>query len=148
MIPEEDATQEARMSRWLVSHGYQQRYGTSDSAIRKNLAVVGRCADFVGYHPGRGMWLIAESKGGNIYGVETQLGNTLHGLLGVEPEAIEAVELLLYVSMYQYTRLSLEEVSGYAIQDGFLGYRDEKEVFHFTEIEGIRVKIESENALW
>jgi hypothetical protein len=50
--------------------------------------------------------------------------------------------------MYQYTRLSLEEVSGYAIQDGFLGHRDEKEVFHFTEIEGIRVKIESESALW
>src|SRR5215203_3988123 len=104
MIPDEDATQEARMRSWLVSLGYQQPYGTTDAEIRRNLGISGKCADFVGYHSGRGMWLIAESKGGNIYGIEAQLENTLRGLLHIEPEAMEGIELRLYTSTRQYAR--------------------------------------------
>jgi len=34
---------------------------------------VGRCADFVGYDPQRGTWLIAESKGSNLTTVQEDL---------------------------------------------------------------------------
>ena len=141
MIPEGEATQEARMRRWLVSQGYQQRYGTNDAEIRRNLGITGKCADFVGYHPGRGIWLIAESKGGNIGTAEKQLANTLQGLLLIEPEAIEAVELWIYMSQRQHGNLLQKGLSGYSLQEGFLGAVDELDVFQFILIEGIRVRV-------
>src|SRR5215212_4889864 len=114
------AAQEERIRRRLVGEGYQQPYGTTDAEIRRNLRIRGKCADFVGFHPGRGTGLIAESKGGNIYGVEEQLENTLRGLLIIEPEAIEGIELRLYISTRQYTRLDSGVLSSYVIQDDFL----------------------------
>ena len=133
------------MRRWLVSQGYQQRYGTNDAEIRRNLGINGKCADFVGYHPGRGMWLIAESKGGNIGTAEKQLASTLQGLLLVEPEAIEAVELWIYISQRQYDLLLQKGLGGYSLQEGFLGAVDEQDVFQFIMIEGIKVHVVGEN---
>ena len=143
MIPEGAATQEARMRRLLVSQGYQQPYGTTDAEIRRRLGITGKCADFVGYHPGRGMWLIAESKGGNIDLAEEQLRNTLRGLLEAVPEAIEALEFWIYINQRQYNKLSEHELAGYFLQNGFLGFF-EKQVFRFTTIEGVRIHVEAE----
>ena len=145
MSAEGEATQEARMRRWLVSQGYHQPYGTTDAEIRRRLGITGKCADFVGYHPGRGMWLIAESKGGNIDLAEEQLTNTLHGLLFIEPEAIEAVELWIYMSQRQYEQLLQKRLSGYSLQEGFLGTMNEEEVFQLTLIEGIRIRVVGES---
>src|SRR4051794_12681427 len=105
----------------LVSQGYLQRYGSSDGEIRRRLGIKGACADFVGFHPQRGMWLIAESKGGNLERAEKQLANTLLGLFSSEPEAAEAVELRIYMNEQQYTRLRTEGLAGYVLYDGFLG---------------------------
>jgi len=93
MIPDEDATQEARMRSWLVSLGYQQPYGTTDAEIRRRLGITGKCADFVGYHPEQGRWLVAESKGGDIEAAYLQIANTLQGLLARETAAVGNTEL-------------------------------------------------------
>lgn len=143
MSAEGEATQEARMRLWLVNQGYHQPYGTTDAEIRRRLGITGKCADFVGYHPGRGMWLIAESKGGNIDLAEEQLRNTLRGLLDAVPEAVEALELWLYINQRQYNKLSQHELAGYSLQNGFLGFF-EKQGFRYTTIEGVRVHVEVE----
>lgn len=139
------AAQEERIRRRLVSEGYKQRYGITDAEIRRKLGIRGKCADFVGFHPGRGTWLIAESKGGNLEVAEEQLANTLHSLLLIEPEAIEAVELRIYMSQRQYEHLLQKGIGGYSLQESFLGATDEQDVFHFTLIEGIKVLVVTES---
>jgi len=116
MIPEEDATQEARMRRWLISQGYQKSYGTTDAEIRRRLGITGKCADFVGYHPEQGNWLIAESKGGDNEAAYLQIANTLRGLLTRETTAVGNTELQIFISAQQYERLSLSGLSGYWVE--------------------------------
>jgi hypothetical protein len=141
MIPEDEATQEARMRRWLVSQGYQQSYGTTDAEIRRRLGISGKCADFVGYHPQQGNWLIAESKGGDIEAAYLQITNTLQGLLARESAAVGNTKLQIFISAQQYERLSLHGLSGYFVRDGFLGNEDEQDVFHFILLDGERIQI-------
>ena len=135
--------QEEQVRKRLVSEGYVERYGTNDAEIRQRLRISGPCADFVGFHPRRGMWLIAESKGGNLERGEKQLANTLQGLLTIEPEAVEALELRIYMNEQQHTRLLTEGLAGYLLVEGFLGFM-QGTGFQFTLIRGMRVRVEAE----
>jgi len=143
MLDPQRPSQEAKVRQRLISEGYVERYGTNDADIRRRLKINGSCADFVGFHPQRGMWLVAESKGGNLERAEQQLANTLQGLLVIEPEALEAVELRIYMNEQQYSRLLREGLAGYLLVEGFLGFMQEMG-FEFTLIQGIRVRIEVE----
>jgi len=133
-------SQEEQVRKRLISEGYIERYGSNDTEIRRRLGINGPCADFVGFHPQRGMWLVAESKGGNLERAEKQLANTLRGLLAIEPEAVEAVELRIYMSEHQHTRLLTKGLAGYLLDGGFLGFMQETG-FQLTLIQGIRVRI-------
>lgn len=143
MLDPQRPSQEAKVRQRLISEGYVERYGTNDADIRRRLKINGPCADFVGFHPQRGMWLVAESKDGNLERAEQQLANTLQGLLVIEPEALEAVELRIYMNEQQYSRLLREGLAGYLLVEGFLGFMQEMG-FEFTLIQGIRVRIEVE----
>jgi hypothetical protein len=138
--------QEASIRARLLSEGYTQPYGASDDEIRKTLGITGKCADFVGYHPELDRWLIAESKGGNLEDAEAQLANTLQDLLTKEPGALGRAELRVYISANQYDMLGGEPPQslgrgGYYLRevDNYLGTYDEKNMWSYRELRGIRI---------
>ena len=53
------------------------------------------------------------------------LANPLQGLLTIEPEAVEALELRIYMNEQQHTRLLTEGLAGYLLVAGFLGFMQE-----------------------
>ena len=140
-MPEGEATQEDWMRRLLVSQGYQQPYGTTDAEIRRKLGIIGKCADFVGYHPEQANWLIAESKGGDMEAAYLQITNTLRGLLVKEAAAVGNTKLQVFISEQQYERLSLSGLSGYFVRDDFLGNENEQFVFNFILLHGERIQV-------
>ncbi len=146
-MPPEDLTlgeeQEQRMRSLLVSQGYEQRYGTSDTEIRYNLNISGPCADFVGYHPRLDRWLIAESKGSDLWSAEIQIANTLQALHAREPETRKKIELRIYTNPLQYDRLSQEPhgTGGYYRQGRFIGTKPDGINFQYAEILRRRISI-------
>ncbi|MDQ5825227.1 MAG: hypothetical protein M3441_13625 [Chloroflexota bacterium] len=140
MTPGEE--QEQRMRRLLVDQGYEQPYGTTDAEIRQNLQISGHCADFVGYNPQTDRWLIAESKGSDLWSAEVQLANTLVALLALRPLDHLKLELQIYTNPSQYSRLIKEPhgSGGYYRQGDFLGYKQNGD-FHFSTILDYPVRI-------
>ncbi len=135
--------QERHMRRLLVDQGYEQPYGTTDEEIRQNLVVTGPCADFVGYNSQTDRWVIAESKGSDLWSAEIQLANTLAALLAKRPAANQKVELHIYTNPSQYSRLIKEPhgSGGYYRQGEFLGYKQSGGTFYFSTILGYAVRI-------
>lgn len=131
------------MRNLLIGEGYEQPYGSTDSEIRQSLGLRGKCADFVGYNPQKGSWLIAESKGSDLWSAEIQIANTLLALLTREPGASGNLELRIYTNRQQYNRLSQDPsgISGYYRQGDFLGLKPDGKTFYFSEILGYRVHI-------
>lgn len=135
--------QEARVRSRLVAEGYEQPYGTTDDEIRRNLGITGKCADFVGYHPQLDRWLIAESKGSDLWSAEIQLANTLVALLGIQGRAKGKIELRIYTNPSQYSRLGQEPhgTGGYYREGDFLGTKPDGINFESAEILGDRILI-------
>ena len=146
--------QEERVRRTLVAEGFTQPYGASDEEIRRKLRLKGPCADFVGYNPQSGRWLIAESKGGNLEAAERQLRNTVRALLKQEPAAKGEVDLQIHVDARNYQRLHEDPLlsaalGGYYLREGddYLGnYLKHNEHFIWTyseveEEEGTRILV-------
>lgn len=135
--------QEARVRIRLVAEGYEQPYGETDDEIRRNLAITGKCADFVGYHPNLDRWLIAESKGSDLWSAEIQLANTLVALLGIQVRAKGKTELRIYTNPSQYSRLGQEPhgTGGYYREGDFLGTKPDGINFEFAQILGYRIRI-------
>lgn len=135
--------QEASVRARLLNEGYTQPYGASDDQIRKGLRIRGKCADFVGYHTQQGRWLIAESKGSNMDAAYYQLMNTMKGLLAKEPTSKGKTDLQIYTSHDNYKRLIEDErgLSGSRLRDGLLGYFDESKIWHYAEIQGVRIQV-------
>lgn len=148
MPPEQQggAAQEARVRSQLTREGYEQPYGSTDSEIRQRLGITGRCADFVGYRLQDGKWLISESKGSDMDTAYYQLTNTMEGLLAKEPTARGKVDLHIYTSPPNYERLTQDArgLGGNQLRDGFLGNYDTRQVWHYTEIDGVRVRVYKE----
>ncbi|HEX9989564.1 MAG TPA: hypothetical protein VGE45_13945 [Chloroflexia bacterium] len=135
--------QEARVRSRLVAEGYEQPYGASDDEIRRNLGFRGKCADFVGYHPKLDRWLIAESKGSDLWSAEIQLANTLTALLDIQVVAKGMIELHIYTKPSQYSRLRQEPhgTGGYYREGDFLGTKPDGINFKFAHILGYRIRI-------
>ena len=133
--------QEENMRRLLVNEGYQQVFGTSDAEIRRNLNISGPCADFVGYTASLDQWIVAESKGSNLWSAEMQITNTLAALLAKEPRVSGKVELCIYTNALQYARLSQEPhgTGGYYRQGDLLGSKPAGINFEYAEVLGSRV---------
>jgi hypothetical protein len=131
------------MRRLLTDEGYEQPYGTTDEGIRHNLQVSGPCADFIGYNPQTDRWLIAESKGSDLWSAEIQIANTLRALLERESEARQKMEVRIYTNLSQYGRLTQEPhgTGGYYRQEEFLGFKPDGIDFHYVEILGYRVRV-------
>jgi hypothetical protein len=144
MTPVGGEQQEDWMRRQLASEGYEQRYGVNDQEIRRNLGITGRCADFVGYHPQRGFWLIAESKGSDLDVAYKQLEETLRALLAKEPGAVGSVDLRIYMRSQQYQKLLDTGLSGYYLRDHFLGCIEGNEVFQFLTLQDMRIQVRRE----
>ena len=113
------------MRQLLVEQGYEQPYGATDEEIRQSLGVTGPCADFVGYNPQLDKWLIAESKGSDLWAAEIQIANTLMALHLRTPEVGSKLELSIYTNSSQYGRLNQEPhgTGGYYRQGDFLGWK-------------------------
>jgi hypothetical protein len=137
----EGKAQEDRVRSRLVAEGYEQPYGITDEEIRRNLSIKGKCADFIGYNPQTGWWLIAESKGSDLEKAEKQLTNTLNGLLIKESRATGKITLQIHIKGDQFSKLHSLGLSGYRLrdEDQFLGSYDDYKVWHNSEIDGIRV---------
>ena len=138
--------QEERVRQQLVAEGYQQPYGTTDIEIRRNLGILGKCADFVGYHARLDRWLIAESKGNDMQSALEQIESTLHALIATEVSAAKHIELRIYTNQQQYERLTKDPrgASGYHVKGSFLGYRPER-TFIYSIINGNRVQVHRES---
>jgi len=107
-----------------VSKGYQQIYGENENDIARTLGNTGERADFVGWNPQQGRWLIAESKGGDIQTGVDQLRNAAEALLKHNPAARTAdIDFRLYLNEQQFARYS-QTTEGYRILEGRLGYFD------------------------
>lgn len=130
----------------LVAEGYVEPFGTSDEEIRRNLSIQGQCADFVGYHPTKGWWIIAESKGSNFWAADIQLANTLTGLLAKQPDAANRIELYIFTNPTQFRRLEEHPagVSGYYRQDTLLGFKPDGVTFHPAQILNYQVHVAKE----
>jgi hypothetical protein len=100
--------QEKSVRARLTNQGYEGPYGSTDAQIKKRLGIKGRCADFVGYHPKEGKWLICESKGGDMDTAYEQLKNTMNGLLAKEPASNGKTDLRIYTSPHNYQKLTQE----------------------------------------
>ena len=135
--------QEQKVRDELTSRGYDQRYGTTDDEIRRNLGFNGRCADFVGCHEGQDQWLIAESKGGDLGKGVKQLENTNKGLKANEPGAVGNTTYEIHMNGDQFDRLSQNDgqIGGFYIQGGFLQYQDEVGNKQFKEIDDARITV-------
>lgn len=128
----------------MLRREYEQRYGESDAAIRTNLGLTERVADFVGYNAYTRRWLIAESKGGDFRGAVTQRENAMRGLLAKEPSSIGRIDLRIYTNSNQYARLAEKGLEEYRINsEGFLGWLDETNTWHYQEIDGSRILVQT-----
>jgi hypothetical protein len=128
----------------MLSRQYEQRYGDTDSAIRTNLGLKGRVADFVGYNTRTNRWLIAESKRSDIGRAVTQLENTMQGLAGREPSSVGRIDLRIYTSSSHYARLAGDGLGGYRVNgEGFLGWPDEAGNWIYELINSARVSIQT-----
>src|SRR5712692_5165517 len=78
-LPQEEQVRAA------LARQYTQPYGATDNAIRNALGMRGPTADFVGHNAQTGRWLIAESKGSDLWKAYEQLQNTAKGLLTKQP---------------------------------------------------------------
>ncbi|MFZ1707913.1 MAG: hypothetical protein WAW20_04885 [Anaerolineae bacterium] len=128
--------------RQSLTRDYRQDYGVSDAEIRQSLGIQGKVADFVGYNSQQGRWLIAESKGSDIDGAVSQLSNTMNGVLQRTGVAASAVELRIYMSASQYQRLLADNIGGWRVQDGYLGWLDDIGQWYWANVNGIRILVE------
>ncbi len=138
--PSHGSDQEERV-RQLLADEYEQRFGTSDEAIRPALGIRGKVADFVGYNTRSSQWLIAESKGGNIGDAFDQLANTTKGLFVKYPGA--QVELRIYVNAEKYGILQRGgDLGGYVMNaQRQLGWVNELKQWVDAEIAGVKILV-------
>jgi hypothetical protein len=129
--------------RQLLAKEYEQRYGTSDEAIRSALGIQGEGADFVGYNARQNRWLIAESKGNDLEKAFTQLTNTTRGLLSKYPRA--RIELRVYVKAEHYDFLrDGGNFGGYYVNpQGYLGSFDDLRKWAYVTVEGVKILLQS-----
>lgn len=136
--------QEARVRVHLEQQGYTQPYGSDDNAIAKQLGITGKRADLVMHNPDTGRWLVAESKGGDIDAAYKQLENTTRGLhaQGVD---MSDLDIAVYTSSQQYAKLTGPDgPGGWQVRNGYLGWLDEFEQWHYAEIDNVRIVVHSE----
>ncbi len=129
--------------RQLLAQQYEQRFGTSDEAIRSALGIRGKVADFVGYDARSNQWLIAESKATHINTATDQLENTAKALIKVHPDA--KIELRLFLDAKTFGVLDGGgEVYGWRMNaQGFLGWiATETKQWVDMLIEGIKVTVQ------
>jgi len=140
--------QETRVREALRKEGYEQPLGDSDIAIRQNLGLKaneGRIADFLGRHPTLNRWLVAESKGSDIESAVGQIRNTAQLLwrrgLGAD---LTNTDLRLYTTQEQYNRLlaSVDKQIGYGVQNGYLGYTNELDVWVYETVQGLKILVQ------
>ena len=127
-----------------LARNYQQVYGTSDTEIRQGLGLQGKIADFVGYNSQQGRWLIAESKGSDMYKAVKQLQNTMQGVINKAGATTSNVDLRIYTSSSNMQRLVDSNLSlgGYRVREGFLGYINESGQWVWELINGVRVSVQ------
>jgi RHS repeat-associated protein len=140
--PNNWGSKQEQIVRQSLANDYQQVYGASDAEIRQGLGIQGKVADFVGYNSQQGRWLIAESKGSDIDGAVSQLGNTMNGVLQRTGAAANTVELRIYMSTSQYQRLLSDNIGGWRVQDGYLGWLDDVGQWYWANVNGIRILVE------
>ena len=124
-----------------LARNYQQVYGTSDTEIRQGLGLQGKIADFVGYNSQQGRWLIAESKGSDMYKAVEQLQNTMQGVINKAGATTSNVDLRIYTNAQSYQRLltTTPIQGGWTVQNGVLGWWGETNQFVPMIINGVQV---------
>jgi hypothetical protein len=142
--PNNWGSKQEQIVRQSLSRDYQQVYGASDAEIRHGLGIQGKVADFVGYNSQQGRWLVAESKGGDMYKAVQQVQNTMQGVLNKSGATPSNVDLRIYTSPSNMQRLLGSDVglSGYRVRDGFLGYINESGQWVWELINGVRVSVQ------
>ena len=140
--PNEGPERENRV-REMLRGRYQQSFGESDAEIRANLGMQGKTADFVGYNAGNGRWLIAESKGGDMYKAVEQLQNTMQGLLNKTGFQPVDIDLHVYTDAQNFQRLltTTPVQGGWTLQNGVLGWWNEANQFVPMLINGVQVLV-------
>ena len=130
--------------REALDRSYRQVDGTSDAESRQRLDIQGKVADFVGYDSQHGRWLIAESKGGDMYKATQQLENTMNGLLNKTGFQPADVDLRIYTSANNYQRLLTDPrgLGWYFVRDGYLGWMNEADEWVWATINGVRVSVQ------
>jgi hypothetical protein len=132
-----------RAVREALQKQYQQKYGDTAEAIRRNLSMQGPTADFVGYDAQGGHWLIAEFKDGtDLYKAWRQLENTTQAFVKLHPTA--KVELRLVLDAKHFAVLKDGgRFFNFGMENGVLGWYDD--TGHFVEglIEGMKVLVQA-----
>jgi len=143
--PNKRGPEQEQALRSLLAREYEQKYGETDSAIRTNLGIRGKVADFLGYNGKSNRWLIAESKGGDIDSAYKQLSNTMKGLLGKESGSAGNIDLRIYSNANQFSKLTgTDGLGGWRVNsEGLLGWLDEYNRWNYAEIQGVRVTVQS-----
>jgi hypothetical protein len=135
--------QEDRVRTHLRHEGYTEPYGADDTEIARQLGIKGKRADFVMQHGDTKRWLIADSKGGDMYSATQQIENTAKGLQNKGVHLGE-MDFKVYTNEAQYEKLlhSDDGVGGYRVNgDGALGWFDEAHTWQYAEVEGKRITV-------
>ena len=142
--PNKWGSKQEQIMRQSLAGDYQQVYGASDVEIRRGLGIQGKVADFVGYNSQQGRWLIAESKGSDMYKAVQQLQNTMQGVINKTGATASNVDLRIYTSSSNMQRLLGSDIGlgGYRVREGFLGYINESGQWVWELINGVRVSVQ------
>ena len=141
--PNNWGSKQEQIVRQSLARDYQQVYGASDAEIRQGLGIQGKVADFVGYNSQQGRWLIAESKGSDMYKAVEQLQNTMQGVLNKTGATTANVDLRIYTNTQSYQRLltTTPVQGGWTVQNGVLGWWGEANQFVPMIINGVQVLV-------
>jgi hypothetical protein len=141
--PNDWGSKQEQIVRQSLANDYQQVYGASDAEIRQGLGIQGKVADFVGYNSQQGRWLIAESKGSDMYKAVEQLQNTMQGVLNKGGAATANVDLRIFTNEQSYQRLltTTPVQGGWTVQNGVLGWWGEANQFVPMIINGVQVLV-------
>lgn len=132
-----------RVVREALQKQYQEKYGNTAEAIRRNLSMQGPTADFVGYDAQGGRWLIAEFKNGtDLYKAWRQLENTTQTFLKRHPTAKVEGRLVLDARHFAILKNG-GRFFNFGMEHGVLGWYDDAGHFVAGLIEGMKVLVQA-----
>lgn len=142
--PDNWGSKQEQIVRQSLARDYQQVYGAFDAEIRQGLGIQGKVADFVGYNSQQGRWLIAESKGSDMFKAVEQLQSTMQGVLNKTGVQAVDIDLRIYTNTGNLQRLLGSEMGlgGYRVRDGFLGFISESGEWIWEMINGVRISVQ------